>query len=467
MRSRVALLIVLALAGTSCSRTRPPNVLIIVVDTLRADRLGVYGNTRGLTPFLDELAQGGTVFVNAYAVSSWTIPSVASLLTSRYPSQHHVIGPRYRLADEEVTFAEALQPLHYITGGFSANFVLLERLGLAQGFQYWRADVRMPGGLPAPELRQQGLQWLDQVWDAGLPQPALLYFQFMDPHSPYDPPEPYRSQALRGERGDATAAGVAFGKKVVAEGLQAIRREDLRFWERLYDGEVASVDADIKVLFAELHRRGFLDNAIVVITADHGEEFWEHGGLQHGRTLYDESVRVPFILVAPGYRGGQRLEEAVSLIDLAPTLVDLLGIPRHPRFEGRSLVPLLESSSLTSRLAARVWGQRRTTPATDVIMQLESKGAPKLENRKHEEGIVRHATKLLVDLKGRRETYDLAADPGETNANPAALEPMATTLAAALDETNRNLDRRAGIAIEGEELDEATKEKLRALGYKF
>src|SRR5262245_28474399 len=164
MRSRAALIVSFALAGIACAKARPPNVLVIVIDTLRADRLGVYGNPRGLTPFLDELAGQGTVFVNAYATSSWTVPSVASLLTSRYSSQHHVTQIESRLADEEVTFAEALQPLRYLAGGFSANFRLLQRLGYAQGFHYWRADRKLAGGPAASELRRQALQWLE---DAG------------------------------------------------------------------------------------------------------------------------------------------------------------------------------------------------------------------------------------------------------------------------------------------------------------
>jgi len=198
VKVRIAALLLLSLAGLSCRGGRPPNVLVIVVDTLRADRLGVYGNTRGLTPFLDELADRGTVFANARSTSSWTIPSVASLMTSRYSPQHHVIGFGSRLAEAELTFAEAMQPLHYVAAGFSANFQLLQRSGYAQGFQYWRADAKRPGGLSAAELRGQALHWLDGAWQAGSLPPLLLYFQFMEPHGPYDPPEPFRSRSLGG-----------------------------------------------------------------------------------------------------------------------------------------------------------------------------------------------------------------------------------------------------------------------------
>jgi arylsulfatase A-like enzyme len=463
VRSRVALLILFALATLSCARPQtPPNVLVIVVDTLRADRLGAYGNTRGLTPFLDQLAQRGTTFLNAYAPSSWTIPSVASLLTSRYASQHRVVGFGSKLPPAEVTFAEAMQPLRYVAGGFSANFQLVERYGFAQGFQHWRADQKMPGGLSAAELRQQALEWLDQSWDAQRPQPALLYFQFMEPHFPYDPPEPYRTQALDGEQPDVLTA--AAWEKVQKQGRDALTRHDLRGFERLYDGEVACTDAEIKVLFEELQRRGFLDHAIVIITSDHGEEFFEHHETQHGKTLFDESVRVPFLLIAPGYRGGHRVEERVSLVDVAPTLIELLGLSSNPRFEGRSLVPLLDSTSSVGRLAA--WTRRLRWTSADVILELKPKSGTTFDNRKHVDGIIRDSVKLVITRSGARETYDLASDPAEAQANPATLDAMAATLATALEDTNTRLSSRAESAMT-EELDSGTKEKLRALGYQL
>lgn len=459
-------MVCVVLAGTSCARPRPPNVLVIVIDTLRADRLGAYGNQHHLTPFLDELAEQGTVFVNAYAASSWTVPSVASLMTSRHSIQHHVVSFRSRLADEEVTFAEALQPLRYLAGGFSANFRLLQRLGFAQGFHYWRSDAKRAGGLTAPELRQQGLQWLEDAgWHAGRSQPTLLYFQFMEPHSPYNPPEPYRSRVLAAEPPEVAAAAA---QKMAMMGSQASAHETAqRGTEHLYDGEVACIDDQLRVLFAELQRRRFLDNAIVIVTADHGEEFWEHEDIFHGKTLYEESVRVPLIVIAPGYRGGQRVDVAVSLLDVAPTLLDLLELPSETSFEGRSLVPLLEGSSLASRFGALLGRQPGELPAADVILELTLKGPPQQDDRTHVEAIVRQSVKLLVRRDGRREVYDLAADPSETHPNPVVLDAMATTLAGTLDDSATRLSRRARVAVEGETIDEATKEKLRALGYQL
>jgi arylsulfatase A-like enzyme len=458
-----AVLAALAVLSASCGSGggRPPNVLMIVIDTLRADRLAAYGNTRAVTPFLDDLAKRGTVFRKAYAVSSWTIPSVASLLTSRYSSQHHVLSFGSHLAEDELTFAEALQPLHYVAGGFTANFRLLQSLGYAQGFQFWRSDEKLPGGLSAAELRQQSLEWLDGAWHRGDPQPALLYFQFMEPHQPYDPPEPYRTQALAGDDPDALNAAVLVKDKV--QGHDSITREDLRGYERLYDGEVMTVDAEIRTLFADLQQRGFLDNAIVIITADHGEEFWDHRDTQHGKTLFEESVRVPLLLLAPGYRRGQMVDENVSLIDIAPTLVDLLGLPPQPRFEGRSLAPLMEKTSLWSHVAG--WFETRRPPRPDILVELKPKFGKNFDTRTHSEGIVRDSIKLLVDRQGGHAVYDLATDAGETNANPSGLATAAQTLATALDESKQDLAKRAGVEMKREKIDAATKEKLRQLGY--
>ena len=456
----LALLLLAALAG-GCDRSRPPNVLLVVVDTLRADRLGVYGNPDGLTPFLDDLAQRATVFRNAYAPTSWTCPSVASLLTSRYPSQHHVVSFASQLAADEVTLAEALQPARYVGGGFSANFRLLQSLGYAQGFRHWETDAHYEGKMRAEELHRRAFGWLDGAWTASSAQPALLYVQYMEPHVPYDPPQPFRGRVA--PRASAAADLVAMNQKLAAMDWLGINRDDVALLESLYDGEVATVDAALRQLFAELERRGFLQDAIVVVTADHGEEFREHGGLTHGRTLYNETVRVPLLMVAPGYAGGRMVEQNVSLLDIAPTVVDLLGLPAEPRFEGHSLVPLLAPESWRGRL--RAWWRATASPA-DVLFQLESTESG-LDLREHKAGILRRSVKVLMTTGGQPEAYDLQTDPQEKHANPAAIEADASALAKVLEADRVALDGRSGVAAQAAPLDESTREKLRALGYHF
>jgi arylsulfatase A-like enzyme len=445
----------LAVSGCQRDRGQPPNVLIAVVDTLRADRLGAYGNPRGLTPFLDSLAARGTVFANAYSTTSWTCPAVASLMTSRYPTQHRVVSFASQLGDDEVTLAETMRPLRYVSGGFSANFRLLSSLGYAQGFDHWEADLK-PGAaeLSGTELGGQALAWLDRSWNAAAGRPALLYLQYLEPHAPYAPPDPYRSRF----RDPGTDAGddADLNAKLVSMRWHELTKADVQRLESLYDGEVATVDEQLRQLFAELERRHFLDRAIVVVTADHGEEFWEHGGLTHGITLYNECVHVPLIVVAPGQRAGQHVTENVSLVDIAPTLVDLLGLPAEPHFEGRSLAPLLRDGAPASSGGV----------APPVILQLEPTGYG-LDTREHAAGIVQDSSKLLLRRSGHTEAYDLHADPGEQNANPASLAGAADALARTLETTQTDLARRASSGEHRAPLDEATREKLRALGYHF
>ena len=457
-RSLLIGLVLLGLTPLSCDRSRPPNVLMIVIDTLRADRVGVYGNRRGLTPFIDSVAARGVAFLNAYSVSSWTCPSVASLLTSRYPAQHHVISFVSKLPDDEITLAEKLEPLRYVSGGFSANFRLLQSLGYAQGFQFWQADVETGNGVPASVLRAQGLEWLDRAWQPSSGRPAFLYFQFMEPHAPYEPAEPFRS---RFQTGNGDAAEV--NQKLVGLRWHELTRADTALLESLYDGEVATVDEELRLLFDELERRGFLQNAIVIITADHGEEFWEHGNLSHGTTLYNESVHVPLIVQAPGAVAGRRIEENVSLVDVAPTVLDLVGFPPEPRFEGRSLAPLLRAEPAGNESQRRAPNSREPE---DVLLQLEWQGYG-FDTREHVSGIVRRDTKVLLRPNGLPEAYDLATDPGEKHANADGIAAQSDALMQTLAAATTDLVHRAGTASKADAIDQATREKLRALGYHF
>ena len=323
-------------------------MLLIVLDTLRADRLGAYGSTRGLTPFLDELAARGVVFENAYATSSWTSPSIASLFTSRHPLQHGIVGFESVLGDGEATLAESLRALGFTSGGFSANFRISEGLGYGQGFDVWRAylastDERDAGPkVPARFVRQQALAWLSGVWDREAPRPVFLYVHFMEPHSPYDPPEAVRRRLVpRASRAEADAAnallvGLRFGD---------LSDQQVALLAELYDAEVATLDAELRTLFEALSANGFLEHSIVVVVADHGEEFREHGMLLHGITLFEPGVRVPLLLLAPGLEAGRRVAQPVSLLDVAPTILDLLGAPSQEHFEGRSLLPQLRAQA--------------------------------------------------------------------------------------------------------------------------
>jgi arylsulfatase A-like enzyme len=483
MSSRLRLLVALAcaLACAHCGRSerRAPNVLVVVIDTLRADRLGAYGNQRGLTPFLDTLATTGTLFEHAYAVSSWTIPSVASFFTSRYPTQHHVVTFFSRIADSEVTLAERLHDGGWVGGCFSANPNLRKDWGHGQGFDELWSDLTPDVDVQGDTIRTQGLAWLDRTWSRRAKAPAFLYFQYMEPHTPYDPPEPFRSRFAVDEAGKpfdpqsavreaiaralpATTHDGADKPLDVAEAVRTIlgrgtpltKREILPV-ERLYDAEVATADDQVRQLFEELERRGFLENSLVVIMADHGEEFVEHGRTSHGRTLYEESVRVPFIVVGPGVAAGRRVAENVSLIDLAPTLLDLLGLPAEPRFEGRSLAPLGRPGPGADRGAGA---------GPDILMQLERTVPVEMNNRIHSRALLRGDQKFLIRVDGGTEMFDLATDPAEVR-RPSPRPPRRRPLSEALSLTEARLGERAAAEHAVAPVDEKLKERLRALGY--
>jgi arylsulfatase A-like enzyme len=439
------------------SQTPPPNVVVIVIDTLRADRLGCYGNQLGLTPFLDDLAKQGVVFANAYAPSSWTSPSVASLFTSRYASQHQVTWSDSKLSEAEITLAEKLKTVPYVSGGFSANLLVSGRTGYAQGFDllgYVSPSEQEGLKTRAPHLQREALEWLDR-WSGTVPR--LLYLQYMEPHSPYDPPEPFRSRFLDGvEAGlDAKAAN----EKLARFELGKISASEVALLESLYDGEVAAVDSELQSLFGELERRRFLENAVVVVTSDHGEEFLDHGSFAHGLSLYNEVIRIPLIIVGAGIASGRIVNENVSLVDIAPTLLDLLDLPAEPLFEGRSLVPLL-----TGGWYRRLRSFGRSTPAVDVISELLPKRAGGMDLRKHTSALVRESLKLLFSPHGTPELYDLAVDTGERHPNPPSLAESSTVLQAALQEGVGRLVTSES-ARESAPLDAATREKLRQLGY--
>ena len=446
-----------ALFASGCS-SEPlgPNVLIVVIDTLRADRLGAYGSTRNLTPFLDELAARGVTFERAYAPSSWTSPSVASLLTSRHPLQHGMTGFDSVLGDGELTLAESLRPLGYRSAGFSANLLLAERFGLGQGFEHWRVYlpewVNRDGDekVRAGYVRGQALSWLDGSTTPNDPRPVLLYLHFMDVHSPYDPPEHLRGRVAPGASRESIAAliGRLHDPRVV-ERFSTFTDDEVALLESLYDAEVVELDAQLRQLFAGLEARGFLENAIVVVAADHGEEFGEHDALMHGTTLYEAGVRVPLLLLAPGLEPGRRVATPVSLLDVAPTILSLLAVRAPTPFEGRALLPELRAS--TSR-----------DDEEDVLLDLAQKQVPQ-QQCAHALGLVRGSRKLLVDSEGRARVYDLAHDPSERAAGTESAPPP--ELVAGLLRARAELGQRAAAPALTATVDAETRARLRALGY--
>ncbi len=451
-RLRIACALLLCLAP-ACGSPPPPNIVLIVVDALRADRLGVYGNPRGLSPFLDELAARSVVFHRAYAVSSWTLPSVASILTSRFPSQHGVTSFAAQLPAGEVTLDQVLRAAGYLSAAFTAN-LMTHRLvtSFDHREQLLRSDTserEIPGR--GVELNRQVARWLTRIRESGEPaRPVFIYLHYMETHTPYAPPEAFLAKTQRGDPPDVGFAEATIG---VGNGL-GIGDEARPAVEAVYDAEVLAVDAAVRDLLATLDRMQMGGNTLIVLTSDHGEAFREHGFWSHGINLYNEILQVPLIVHVPGAETRVDVDAVVSLADLAPTLAELAGLPVPAPFEGDSFARLLVARRSWSPLGLLMrWrAQRRTAYSEANVSE---------EDRRLLRALISGHMKFIVHPDGTSELFDLAADPGEKTPQPLA---EGESLARMLDARSARLLRRAS-ARETTPLDEATRQRLKALGY--
>jgi arylsulfatase A-like enzyme len=410
-------------------------LLWISQDALRADHLSAYGYTRPTTPHFDRRAADWGVFEDATATSSWTLPSLASQFTSRYPTFHGAILHSLPLGDGFPTLFERVAAAGFTVLGVTGNVLVDAEHGLARGFDALRfVDGR------GQRLNQALLALLEE-WGGG---DLALFIHYMDPHAPYLPPPPFARRF--GGEGRGLVKGTDF------DALQRLRTPEARAAVvDLYDGDIAAADAAIGQLLEELERRGVVDaGALVAYLADHGEELFDHGSWHHGGSLYQEAVRVPMSVRVPGL-SGRRLRMPVSTVDLAPTLLEALGLPRPASFQGRSLLPLLRGETLPEApLYAETGlraGHRQLVAVRDGPL------------------------KLILEVPGGRETappllseegYDLAADPGEqvNRAREPRFEPLRRKLLAYLARA-----RAEAPPMRPVELDPASLEKLRALGY--
>lgn len=346
-----------------------PNILVIVVDTLRADHVSSYGYTRPTTPNLDRLAEQGVLFERAFATSSWTQPSHASMLTGRYTYEHgaDLYEP---LDDRYPTIAQALQERGYRTGAFSANFrVFCRRLGFGRGFHrfedYYRSIGNMLVGTFYGRMvevyglhsglgydAEIGRRWADEINDAALDwidrdqeRPFFVFMNYFDVHDPYVPPQPYRSMFSPLEN----PGGLINSYWGVDHIYVPQTPEQLQGEVDAYDGAIVYVDEQIDRLVGELEARGLADNTLLVIISDHGESFGEHGLLQHTNSLYREVIHVPWIIRWPGHvPEGKRIIEPVSIAALPATLLDLIGKEEQTLFPGPSLSQLWDATATRS-----------------------------------------------------------------------------------------------------------------------
>ncbi len=324
--------------GTPRSETNRPSVLLYVVDTLRADALGCYGHPGSTSPSIDALAADGVLFERVVAQSSWTKPATASILTGLDPAAHGAVTLASAIRPEAPTLAESLRAIGYRTAAFVTNVNVEGQFGFARGFEeyrYFREEKGRPAiYLPAAELNERIFPWLEQRGE----EPFLLYVHASDPHGPYRPPDEIAARY----RPSGPPPPIAAASDPLAElGRHPASRtpENLAWLRALYEADVAVLDEAFGALVAKLRALGLYDRMLIVLTADHGEEFGEHGGLEHGRTLYREMLAVPLVIRLPGGASrGLRLDTQARQTDIAPTVLAALRLPVPPAMRG---VPLL------------------------------------------------------------------------------------------------------------------------------
>ena len=403
------------------------NVLLITVDTLRGDRVGAFGGPPGLTPNLDRLAEHGLRLTRAYSGAPLTLPSHTSIMTSLSPPAHGVrANGLYRLGPDVPTLAALLKQNGYRTAAFVGAFVLDARFGLNRGFDVYddrygekrAGDDTEEAERRAEEVIRPATDWITssapRVDKAAGPSPNsesrwFAWIHLYDPHEPYRAPEPYASQ------------------------------------HEPYDAEVAYTDAMVGRLLSDLTAAGQLERTLVIVAADHGESLGEHSERTHGVFAYDVTLRVPWLVWAGPRIGARRFDAPVRLIDLAPTLLDLIGVPLPQRFEGRSVLPAVNARETSG------------PPA-----YFEAMDANLTRNWAPLTGIVSGGYKL-IDLP-IPELYDLASDPGETTNVFEREGARARTLTALLRSTTAGLSARAATAATVT-LDAESRQRLQALGY--
>jgi arylsulfatase A-like enzyme len=425
-----------------------PNILFYVIDTLRADHLSGYGYGRRTSPNIDALARDGVSFSAVVAQSSWTRPAVATLLTGLNPPLHGAVSLRDSLRPDVPTMATLLQGAGYATAAFVTNYNVAARWGLQRGFAEYRYLPEDEHGatvhVRADALNREVFAWLDQHRTAAS-QPFFLYVHATDPHAPYTPPVEY-AERMRSVAGSAeNAAGL----------LPRLRRDpgaattdEVQRLVDAYDGEIAFVDHEFGELVAKLRAMGLWDATLVVLTADHGEEFHDHGAFEHGRTLFQELIHVPLVMRFPDGAGrGTRFEPMVRQADVLPTMLDYLGIPPPSVQSGRSL--------LASAAPAATW--------SDEAFSQTSLGRNELT------AYVSDGWKVILGREARAErieAYDLTADVAEKRNRASEQAERVGYAKQAIAASRRAPGLRAVRSFRREtRVDPATEERLRALGY--
>ncbi len=421
----------LILAAGACTSDPRPSVLIVTIDTLRADHTSAYGYGLPTTPELERIAADGVLFEKAYSMTSTTGPSHAALLTGRYPRALGVLKNGHVVAEEERLLPEVFADAGYDTAGFVSSYPLREKFGFAQGFAHWDEHFTIEESSHGSANYKRGRNRIAEFtagrfmqWSARRAEkPWFSWVHFVDPHSPYQAPEPFKARWPKGTKS----------------------------WVKKYDGEVHYVDGWLGRLYDHARAHAGPGGLLFIVTADHGEGLGDHQWMGHGVNLYEEAVRIPMVAVWEGHlEAGLRVSEPVSLIDVAPTVLDEVGLGAPDGIHGGGL-----------------FGDHRVVDRMIVLQRraYSSKKDQGVDVRGDLMGVVRWPEKLLMnegaDVEDE-ELYDLDHDPREQNDISVRRRPEVQALRGHLETWTRATPEPGR---EQAPLSEEDKRELRALGY--
>lgn len=443
----------------------PYNAILISIDTLRADSLSSYG-AKWETPQMDRIADEGALFENCYVQSPWTLTSLASMHTGMYPTVNGLNDPNKKISEVRKTLAEYLQEKNFLTQSFVTNGYTRVNFGFNQGFDRYNhmtqgvkknlflsfifgrilkainpAVFKEENLGSAENITRHAEEFLESVGDTSF----FLWLHYIDPHDPYAPPEtewvpPEYYNGWMNPYNSGLILQMRTGYRLSADDMQHLRN--------LYAGEVRYIDDKVGSLMAKLDETGLSDNTLVIITSDHGEEFWEHEGILHGGTLYDEVLRVPLIMKLPGViPAGLRIEATVRLMDVMPTILSLEGIPFEPHIQGKDVMPLIEGEEDEPRFSF-----------SESLLYFGEKKA-------FSDGRYKFILTMNTD---RKELYDTREDPEEHNNLYATESEIAARMEQKLLEW-MSASQMLGKEIAGTDvnavIDDDLRQELQALGY--
>jgi arylsulfatase A-like enzyme len=436
-----------------------PNILLVSIDSLRSDHLHSYGYPRATSPTIDGLASEGALFRTVVSPTSWTLPAHLTLLTALPPEEHGVVADGMRLRKDALFLAEVLWRAGYNTAGFVSAPYLDAVYGFSQGFDHYDdytiAQVSHEDSqhvITSPTLLRMVSEWLGRWNDGGRQRPFFIFLHMWDVHYDYTPPPPYDSMFDPDYKGTVTGEHYEFGPQVHL----GMDPRDLRHVIALYDGEIRYTDLYLGYVLDRLKALGVLDDTVVVVTADHGDEFFEHGRKGHKKALYDESILVPLVIRFPKkVPAGKVVGPQVRLTDVAPTILSLAGVPKPPEFGSA----VSDARSAPRDLTAWITDDPATLPALTAFSDLVGDAPVPIA------AVRTPAFKFIKEIKdrGKEELYDLGEDPGE-HANLVGLDHYADT-PLRQDLANWREACLGRSHAEKVALSEAHKERLRALGY--